>query len=187
MKYTLPALAVVFRCALAAVSTPIHCLLSTTGASLDHMVTRASSFRAASPRTTTRRSTSGRLSQAVLFTRYGSSRTRGSSQPVRQPAEITALLSGGRVSSLTGGHREHPASEVRSLGAGVERAHPSPVGRRRGLRPWAMGALPWWPGRRACRGPGSPAACSSCGRTPRWSQAACGGRAAVASGASTPT
>ena len=46
---------------------------------------------------------------------------------VRHCAEINAVLSDRKVLSLTGGHGKHPAGEIRSLDAGVERAHATPV------------------------------------------------------------
>ena len=51
--------------------------------------------------------------------------------------KINAVLFDGRVLSLMRGHGEHPAGEVRSLGAGVERAHATLVGRVGGASPRA--------------------------------------------------
>ncbi len=62
---------------------------------------------------------------------------------LRHRAEINAVLFDGGVLSLKRGHGEHPAGEMRSPGADVERAHPALVGRVGGASPGA------W---RHCRG-----------------------------------
>ena len=54
---------------------------------------------------------------------------------LRHCAEINAVLSDRKVLSLTGGHGKHPAGEIRSLDAGVERAHATLVGRVGGASP----------------------------------------------------
>ena len=64
-------------------------------------------------------------------------------RPVRICHEITDVLLGGTVLCLMGGHREHAASEVQGLGAGVERAHATPVGGRRGRSDG--GGMAAWP------------------------------------------